>query len=130
MTEDELQKSIVQLLRLHESGGRLRFFHVPNQLPRPSILSAKLGMKMVNMIYSMIDAKLTLLGKRKGIPDLVIVFPDGRTAFWELKVGKNKPTTEQRDWLDWLDRAGCETSVVRDLADAELLLKDYMRRAA
>lgn len=128
-TEDGLQQAIVVLLSVYEAQGRLRYFHVPNQLPRPKVLAAKLGMAMVNMVYAMIENKLKSLGKRKGVPDLVITFPNGTAAFWELKVGRNKPTAEQQDWLTWFDRSGFETSVIRDVADADLLLKRYLERA-
>jgi hypothetical protein len=130
MTEDELQVSVVQLLNLYEARGLLRAYHIPNQLPRPKMLVNLIGIKSVNMIYAMIENKLQKMGKRKGFPDIAMVFNDGRSAYWELKVGKNKPTKEQAEWLNWLDLAGCKTAVIRDLADAEILLQDYVRRAA
>jgi hypothetical protein len=37
----------------------------------------------------------------RGFPDLVLVRPP-RLIFAELKVGKNKPTPEQADWLSAL----------------------------
>ena len=40
-----------------------------------------------------------------GFPDLVCVRGEV-VIFAELKVGKNDPTTEQKDWLTALDRAG------------------------
>lgn len=39
---------------------------------------------------------------QKGFPDLVLLKPP-RLIFAELKVGKKRPTAEQRAWLDELD---------------------------
>lgn len=42
-----------------------------------------------------------------GFPDLVMVHPDKyKVVFVELKVGKNKLTASQEDWIDALCDAG------------------------
>jgi hypothetical protein len=49
-------------------------------------------------------------GDGKGFPDLLLVRKrDGRKIAAELKVGKNKPTPEQLDWLETLAACGFET---------------------
>jgi hypothetical protein len=44
-------------------------------------------------------------GHGKGFPDLVLVKP-GRVVVAELKVGRNAPTPEQREWLAAFAAAG------------------------
>ena len=51
-------------------------------------------------------------GDGKGFPDLVLV-RGTRLIFAELKVGKNKPTPEQFEWLARLMGAGAECYVWR-----------------
>lgn len=129
-SEKQLQRAVVALLSWHEKQGHCRFYHIPNQLPRPKTLSQMVGHKAVTMIYAMIDNSLKAMGKRKGVPDLCILFPDGRSAYWELKIGTGKTTPEQKDWLDWFDKSGFGTAVIRDVADAEIILRDFIKRAA
>ena len=51
-------------------------------------------------------------GDGKGFPDLVLV-RGTRLIFAELKVGKNKPTPEQFEWLARLMGAGAECYIWR-----------------
>lgn len=48
-----------------------------------------------------------------GFPDLLLAHPDGRVIAAELKVGRNKPTKLQEDWLAALNSAGVESYVWR-----------------
>lgn len=54
----------------------------------------------------------TAISGDAGFPDLVLV-RGTRLIFAELKVGKNKPTTEQFEWLARLMGAGAECYVWR-----------------
>ena len=56
----------------------------------------------------------------KGFPDLTMVRRD-RLLFAELKVGKNKLTPDQQDWLGSLLRAGQEAFVWRPEDWAEIV---------
>jgi len=55
-----------------------------------------------------------LKGQSKGFPDLLILGP-----LWalELKVGKNKPSPEQIDWLEHFAGLGFKTAVVYTLSE-------------
>lgn len=59
-----------------------------------------------------------------GFPDLLLAHPDGRVIAAELKVGRNKPTRQQEDWLAALNAAGVEAHVwrPRDWNRIQLLL--------
>ena len=52
-------------------------------------------------------------GDGKGFPDLVLCAP-GRLVFVELKVGRNKLSLDQTDWLEALREAGAEVHVWTD----------------
>jgi len=49
-----------------------------------------------------------------GFPDLVLV-GRGRVLYRELKVGRNRLTVEQGEWLEALEAAGCDVGVWREL---------------
>jgi hypothetical protein len=48
---------------------------------------------------------------RAGWPDCAIVTRDNRFLLRELKVGKNKPSKAQREWLNRLQAAGVDADV-------------------
>ena len=75
-TEKQFQQMVLQLAKLH--GWRTAHF-------RPAMQR---------------DGKwvTAVAGDGKGFPDTVLV-KGGRLIFAELKVGRNKPTAEQRLWL-------------------------------
>lgn len=78
--EAEFTAQVIQYARLH--GWRVAHF-------RPA-LTAK-------------GWRTPVQGDGKGFPDLVLV-RGGEIVFAELKCGKNKPSAEQREWLDELAR--------------------------
>ena len=53
-------------------------------------------------------------GDAAGFPDLVLV-GNGRVLYRELKVGRNRLTVEQGEWLEALEAAGCDVGVWREL---------------
>lgn len=112
--EDALQESVVDLLTRYHSMGQLRFYTVPNEGKRKPKTAAQLKRR----------------GMSPGVPDLVLLFPGGRSAYWELKAGKNKPSENQAEWLNWLGTHGFETAIIRDANDAANLLQTYLKRAA
>ena len=89
--EDTLQKACVNALKPLEALGLLAYAAVPNE--------AKRSFKLAGLM----KAK----GLRKGFPDLMILCPDGRAAFVELKASaKDKPGPEQDIWLKRLQAMG------------------------
>lgn len=69
-------------------------------------------------------------GTRSGVPDTMLAWPSKNFAglFIELKVGKNKPSKEQNDWLKRLSDAGYMTSVQWSWEGARDLIIDYLER--
>jgi hypothetical protein len=63
-----------------------------------------------NGFYATPKAKATMKaeGLKSGVPDIWLPVPmDGCYGLViELKVGKNKPTKEQQEWIDYLNNAG------------------------
>lgn len=60
-----------------------------------------------------------------GFPDVVLVHPDGHCVVAELKVGRNRPSIRQEQWLAAFRAAGIEAYLWRwpqDRTDIELRL--------
>lgn len=53
----------------------------------------------------MADGRFFTTGLPKGFSDL-FACKDGKTYFIEVKIGKNKPTPEQREFIDMMTHAG------------------------
>lgn len=90
MTEQEFLRRVIDLAKM--TGWRVAHF-------RPA-MTAKGGW-------------ITRMDGHYGFPDLVLVRPP-RLLFAELKVGKNKVTTEQQEWLAALGR--CRYDPMEDVA--------------
>lgn len=86
-TEFELQRAVVDLLRVNATRGVI-FFHCPNG----ELRSRRTG------------ARLKAMGVRPGVGDLCLVLPGGHAAFLELKAAAGRMSPEQRVF-----RADCET---------------------
>ncbi len=73
--------------------------------------------------------ELKAQGVKAGVPDLMLPWPNRNFAglFIELKYGKNKTSTEQDEWLDYLSSVGYMTSVQWDWIGARDLLLDYLK---
>lgn len=91
-TEKGFTQAVLELARLH--GWLAAHFHDSRRQVRPGVY---VGDK---------DAA--------GFPDVFLVHPKKQIALsFELKVGKNKPTAKQDQWLDALDKAGIPSYVLR-----------------
>lgn len=94
MTEHDLQASIIAECNLRANQNPIwgKIFAVPNGGDR-NLLVAK---------------KLKAEGVRRGVPDLMLLAP--RRGYHglviELKVGRNRPTQEQSEWLQWFASQG------------------------
>jgi len=67
-------------------------------------------------------------GYKRGFPDLFIYEPRGHYCGLaiELKVGYNKPTTYQKQWLKKLSKNGYFATVCNDLDNTILLISSYL----
>lgn len=118
LTEHQLQVQIIQEcnLRANQNPVWSRLFAVPNGGDRNVIVAKKLKAE----------------GVRPGVPDLI--WPVARGSFvglvMELKVGSNKPTPSQLDWLNWFSQTGwCVRVVHDDPAEAMQILEWYINGA-
>jgi hypothetical protein len=62
-------------------------------------------------------ARLKWMGVLAGVPDLILILPKGRCAFWEVK-WKGELSPEQRDFIKRLTELGHSWAVVRSIDDA------------
>lgn len=67
-------------------------------------------------------------GLKSGVPDICLPIPKGKYhgLYLELKVNGNKPTGNQLDWLDRLNRVGYFTAVADGFDEAVNLITAYM----
>lgn len=106
VTEDQLQRAAFDYLRYAVPHALV--WHCPNGGSRNRIEAAKLkGMGVV-----------------RGVPDLAILSDRG-FHFIEIKVGKNKVTTEQDDFMAQARALGADTAICRSLDDVTLALRTW-----
>lgn len=67
-------------------------------------------------------------GVKAGVPDILLPVRRGRfSGFWiEMKVGKNKPSDEQNNWIDELSGEGFAVSVAYSWIEARDFLIYYL----
>lgn len=86
-TEDQEQEKVFTWAQYAASGTPelALLYHVPNGGSRNRVEAAK----------------LKRMGVKPGVPDMVLPVPRGGYAglYIELKVGKNRPTKNQNEWL-------------------------------
>lgn len=76
-----------------------------------------------------VAAKLKACGAKAGVPDVALpVARGGYIGLWiEMKHGYNKPTKEQRKWLDMLDAEGHKTAVCYSWEEARDVILEYIK---
>ncbi len=109
--ERSFQKSVAQYL---DSIGVL-WFHPPNEAKR----TPRQG------------AALKAQGLKAGVPDVMIIerrgsFPPYNGLAIELKVGYNKPSEHQKEWLKRLEDAGWKTLVSYSLDEVIDVVDTYL----
>lgn len=74
--------------------------------------------------------KLQKLGVKKGVPDICFPIAKGKYTglYIELKVGRNKPTPEQRAWISALNSAGNLAVVAYGWEQARDFILDYLSK--
>lgn len=99
--EDVIQRQILALfeLILHPD---VMVFHVPNGGERNAIVGARMKRS----------------GVKRGVPDLVLLAPGGRTHFIEVKRPGEKLTVQQEAFRDFCAFAGFPWSIAFTMEDA------------
>lgn len=72
---------------------------------------------------------LKLQGLKAGVPDICLAYPSGgyHGLYIELKVGKNKPSDKQKEWLSNLSAAGYMTAVCYGWMEAKRIIEIYLK---
>lgn len=68
-------------------------------------------------------------GNKRGVPDIVLpVKNDSYNGLWiELKVGKNRPSKEQKEYISFLNNQGYYAKVVYGASSAIKLIIKYLK---
>ena len=113
-TEQQVQREVVKYLEM-SPFYRGWYFHVPNERShqRQAWALAKAGVK-------------------SGIPDLLVIRPNGGFVGLALELKREKAapsavTATQRGWLRQFEQAGWRAEVARGTTEAINVLTDYAR---
>ncbi len=121
MSEHEIQVAVFDVLRLNESKYPFLkwIYAVPNGGSR----------------HPAVAGKLKAEGVKRGISDICIPFPNTPLnaehspkysgAYIEMKAGKNKPTPEQKEFLDFIETQGYKGIVARSSDEALDFIEYY-----
>ena len=107
--EDALQSQIVSFARSNFDRREWRLFHVPNGGQRTK---AEAG-------------RFVALGVSSGVPDLVLVGPEGFVGWIEVKAPKGVTSGPQDDWAEFLSATGHRYGLVRSLDEFRALLVEW-----
>jgi hypothetical protein len=114
-TEAEEQAALFQWAKLSEgSKPQLRLLYaIPNGGSRHRLEAANLKRQ----------------GLKAGVPDICLAYPSGvyHGLYIELKVGKNKPSDKQKEWLASLRAAGYMTAVCYGFQEAKDMIEKYLK---
>lgn len=74
-------------------------------------------------------ANLKRQGVRSGVPDICLALPKGKYhgMYIEMKVGRNKTTDNQKNWLSRLAKAGYYTVVCYGFDEARKEILAYLK---
>ena len=114
-SEDEEQQKIIQWAELMSNAypDLQMLYHVPNGGSRNRVEAAK----------------LKRMGVRAGVPDLVLPVPRKGYAglYIELKVGENRPSKNQKNWLEKLALQGYKAVVCYGGNEETEILEQYIK---
>jgi hypothetical protein len=68
-------------------------------------------------------ARLKWTGVLAGVLDLTLALPDGKSAYWETKTPKGRPSKDQKAIIGRLAKLGHTWALVRSIDDARLELE-------
>jgi len=106
--EDTLQISVCRWIRLQYPTAWVH--HSPNEGKRGYVQ----------------QYKIKNMGVSSGFPDLLI-FQDKKIIAVELKAGKNKATTNQSMWLEFLNAVGIPAKVCTGIEEAMSFINEQLK---
>lgn len=113
-SEHQAQSALFDTIKMHEATRPelALLFAIPNGGLRNKVTAARLKRE----------------GVKAGVPDLMLPVARGgyHGLFLEMKIGSNKPTQQQRAWLENLRGQGYFTHVCWDWSLALQYLLDYL----
>lgn len=109
-SEDSEQEAVIEYCDLM----RIPVVHIPNEGKR-------------SVAYEM---RMKRMGLRSGFPDLFVPLARGKYhgLFIEMKYGKNKLTTNQKEWLGTLSSNGYACLVCYSAGDAIDIIDQYIAK--
>lgn len=116
-SEDDIQQAIIEAIGWQHPD--VRVVHVPNGGKRPQRQNKR------GQWFSPEGARLKRLGARAGFPDLILIWPERRVGFFEVKTPAGNLTKEQREWRDLLKGLGFPWALVRSSDDALLHMRQW-----
>ena len=108
MLEAKIQAEIVKFLLPFRKAGKLDFFSVPNE-------------GAANPIR---QGQLIAMGLRPGVSDLVLMFPEGRTVFVEVKNETGTQSPVQIAFEQKCHELGFEYVLVRSVDEVRRIIED------
>ena len=107
MLEARIQAEIVKFLSPFRKQGLLDFFSIPNEAAANPVR----------------QGQLIAMGLRPGVSDLVIMLPQGKVIFLEVKNETGKKSEVQKSFEQTCHKLGFEYHVVRSVFDVKTILK-------
>lgn len=107
--EQDLQQQAIAFIR--RAYPTLVHFHVPNS-------SGNRGRRLGGIMKSM--------GLLAGVPDIVVVQPNGLAGFLELKAGRGKLTESQAAFRDRVTKLGCCWAEIRTIEQLATTLESWL----
>lgn len=118
--EQGIQIALVDVLAWRKAPGVV-FFHPPNEAKRASFKSQRTG-----RVVCIEGAILKRMGTRRGVSDLCFsIPPNGRFAALELKAPGEKPTPDQRDFIEEIKASGGLADWADSVEKAVAILKAW-----
>jgi len=112
-SEEQIQVAVAQYLDL-KLPKTWRWYHPPNGGWR----------------HKLTGAKLKAQGLKPGVPDCVILRPNGSPIYIELKAFGGVLSLAQKDFRDWCEASQQPYRVCRSVGEVEIFLKDFIGRGA
>ena len=74
-------------------------------------------------------ARLKAAGVKSGVPDICLPVPkdEFHGLYIELKYGKNKPSENQKKWIEQLNKQGYKAKVCYGAEEAIAVIKEYLK---